>query len=56
MQTWNVCTIDTNGREDVLTIDHIVPISKGGKSGKYNLQPLCSKCNNKKGTKTEKYA
>ena len=31
-----------------LHIDHIVPISKGGKSIPSNLQVLCSKCNGKK--------
>ena len=31
-----------------LHIDHIVPISKGGKSIKSNLQVLCSKCNGSK--------
>ena len=34
-----------------LHIDHIVPISKGGKSVASNLQVLCSKCNGSKGSK-----
>ena len=34
-----------------LHIDHIVPISKGGKSIESNLQVLCSKCNGKKSAK-----
>ncbi len=29
----------------VLEIDHIVPISKGGKTNRKNLQTLCKKCN-----------
>ena len=38
-----------------LHIDHIVPISKGGKSIPSNLQVLCSKCNGQKSDKvTEK--
>ena len=32
-----------------LTMDHIVPISRGGKSKRGNLVPSCKKCNvNKK--------
>jgi 5-methylcytosine-specific restriction protein A len=31
-----------------LTIDHIVPIIRGGKSTKGNIVPACKDCNNKK--------
>lgn len=31
-----------------LTMDHIVPLSRGGKSVKNNLAPCCKTCNNKK--------
>ncbi|OUQ13887.1 hypothetical protein B5E87_04735 [Massilimicrobiota sp. An142] len=34
-----------------LHIDHIIPVSKGGKSVESNLQVLCSKCNGKKTNK-----
>lgn len=34
-----------------LHIDHIVPISKGGKTVPSNLQVLCSKCNGRKSSK-----
>ena len=37
-----------------LQIDHIVPISKGGKSVFSNLQVLCSKCNGSKSNKVLK--
>ena len=31
-----------------LTLDHIVPIIRGGKSTKGNVVPVCKECNNKK--------
>ena len=31
-----------------LTMDHIVPIVRGGKSTKRNVVPCCKMCNNKK--------
>jgi 5-methylcytosine-specific restriction protein A len=31
-----------------LTMDHIVPISRGGKSTRGNVVPCCKKCNNMK--------
>jgi 5-methylcytosine-specific restriction endonuclease McrA len=31
-----------------LTMDHIVPLSRGGRSNKGNLVPACKECNNKK--------
>jgi len=31
-----------------LTMDHVVPISRGGKSKKGNIVPACKDCNNKK--------
>lgn len=38
------------GCSDNLTLDHILPISKGGGNEYTNLQTLCSKCNQDKGT------
>ena len=37
---------------DKLTIDHIVPRSRGGKNEWLNLVTACKKCNQKKGNKT----
>ena len=31
-----------------LTMDHIVPLSRGGKSTRGNVVPACKECNNKK--------
>ncbi len=31
-----------------LTMDHLVPLIRGGRSTKGNLVPACKKCNNKK--------
>ncbi len=34
--------------EKELTMDHIVPLIRGGKSTKGNIVPACKECNNKK--------
>lgn len=31
-----------------LTMDHVVPIARGGKSEKFNVVPCCKDCNTKK--------
>lgn len=33
-----------------LTMDHLVPLAKGGTSSKSNLVPACKECNTKKKT------
>ncbi len=33
-----------------LTMDHLVPLARGGRSNKDNLVPCCKDCNNKKKT------
>ena len=38
-----------------LTTDHVVPVSKGGSNAIENIQPLCTDCNNHKGTKIIDY-
>ncbi len=31
-----------------LTMDHVIPLARGGKSEKFNLVPCCKTCNTKK--------
>ena len=40
------------GSKKDLTIDHVVPVSKGGKNTWTNMVTACHKCNNKKGDKS----
>jgi len=43
------------GRGGELTMDHIMPLSRGGKNRKKNLQPLCTYCNGKKRDRVKRY-
>lgn len=47
----NLYAIDKNGKEILMTKDHIIPKSKGGKNRIENYQPMCEKCNSKKGNR-----
>lgn len=38
------------GETEWLTIDHVVPLGKGGTNRENNLITLCKKCNQEKGT------
>jgi len=40
------------GRTDGLTIDHVIPSSRGGKNTFENCVSACKECNSKKGSKT----
>lgn len=39
------------GKRKGLSLDHVVPLSSGGKNSPDNLLTLCIKCNNSKGSK-----
>lgn len=43
------------GASDLLTADHVVPLSRGGSNHISNIQPLCRDCNNRKNTATTDY-
>jgi 5-methylcytosine-specific restriction endonuclease McrA len=44
--TCHYCGRQTAPRQ--LTMDHVVPISRGGRSTRGNVVPACKDCNNKK--------
>lgn len=50
---FNLYALDKSGNEVMMTKDHIVPKSKGGKDRQSNYQVLCCLCNVKKGDKVE---
>ena len=49
---FNLYGYDKDGNEIMLTKDHIVPKSKGGKNSIDNYQPMCAVCNEEKDDKT----
>ena len=49
----NLYAFDENDKEVLMTKDHILPKSKGGKDVIENYQPMCVKCNVAKGNKIE---
>ena len=40
------------GSNEILTIDHVIPVSRGGKSNFENCVTACKPCNNKKDRRT----
>ena len=49
--TCQYCSYPFNSKE--LTLDHVIPRSKGGKSGWDNMVTACKKCNLSKGSRTD---
>ena len=49
----NLYAIDENGKEVLMTKDHILPKSKGGKDEIDNYQTMCIRCNEAKGNNLE---
>lgn len=41
--------INAEGYEIQMTRDHVIPVSRGGRDGLYNSQPMCYDCNQRKG-------
>lgn len=42
-------------RKTYMTVDHIIPKSKGGTRKIYNIRPMCAKCNRLRGTIDTRY-
>lgn len=51
----NRCLCPGMNHEGLLVADHVVPLSKGGRNDISNIQPLCARHNDTKGTKTIDY-
>lgn len=49
----NLYAIDENGKEVLMTKDHILPKSKSGQDHVDNYQPMCVRCNKAKGNNIE---
>lgn len=49
----NLYAVDENGKEVLMTKDHILPKSKGGQDHVDNYQPMCVRCNKAKGNNIE---
>lgn len=46
---------DSEIEKQSLTVDHIIPVSKGGRSNMRNLVTACQNCNRKKGARVYRH-
>lgn len=46
-------TGESKYRDDLLTADHIIEISRGGGNNYVNLRTMCAKCNNDRSNKVQ---
>lgn len=44
-----------NNKKTYMTVDHIIPKSKGGTRNYYNIRPMCEECNRLRGTIDTRY-
>lgn len=51
---FNLYAITKKGKEVLMTKDHIIPKSRGGRDMLENYQPMCKICNERKGAKVTK--
>lgn len=49
----NLYHLSAEGKEIMMTVDHVIPLSRGGEDNIRNLQPMCIHCNGSKGNLTE---
>jgi 5-methylcytosine-specific restriction endonuclease McrA len=61
LEEWEAL-VEVNGRvclacgaAEILSVDHIVPLSLGGSNTTGNIQPLCETCNSLKGGAVRDY-
>lgn len=52
LNTHNHQCVYCRGTEDI-SMDHVIPLSRGGRHTKANVEPACLRCNRRKGARTK---